>query len=272
MEIAVIGASGFVGSEIANAALDAGHNVIATYSTGRVAQDPARRSLRTVKLDITSSADVFQFFDKHSTIDVVVLACSYLGSDRGLAKLVNEDAAMTVIRALESNKCWPQLVKTSNTSVYEDGPVSGKNEMELSEAATTYRSETRLRGDRIAIAYGGWVLRPHLVLGTNDSWVTPNLRTHGNALMRNNIRNRKHSCIEVRRLAQDTIQIIENGRGRGAVIAAGQDPKAVSELVSLAETLRGAADSRILAVHDLQRVLGQDRWFNTRKFATATRL
>jgi nucleoside-diphosphate-sugar epimerase len=59
--------------------------------------------------------------------------------------------------------------------VYRDGVHRGAVEGELDEGPESITSVTRLGGERLVLAAGGTVLRPHLVYGRGDRWVVPSL-------------------------------------------------------------------------------------------------
>ncbi|MFG2991749.1 NAD-dependent epimerase/dehydratase family protein [Streptomyces sp. NPDC048257] len=68
-----------------------------------------------------------------------------------------------------------RIVQLGTAAVYGDGVHRGVVEGELAEVPGSVTSVTRLAGERLVLAAGGTVLRPHLVYGRGDRWVVPAL-------------------------------------------------------------------------------------------------
>lgn len=68
-----------------------------------------------------------------------------------------------------------RVVQLGTAAVYRDGVHRGAVEGELVEGPVSAASVTRLAGERLVLAAGGTVLRPHLVFGRGDRWVVPSL-------------------------------------------------------------------------------------------------
>ncbi|MBW5487071.1 NAD-dependent epimerase/dehydratase family protein, partial [Streptomyces bambusae] len=68
-----------------------------------------------------------------------------------------------------------RIVQVGTAAVYRDGAHRGAAEGELVEDPGSVTSVTRLEGERLVLAAGGTVLRPHLVYGRGDQWVVPSL-------------------------------------------------------------------------------------------------
>ncbi|MGW4272012.1 NAD-dependent epimerase/dehydratase family protein [Streptomyces seoulensis] len=81
----------------------------------------------------------------------------------GTAALMSEAARAGVGR----------IVHLSTAAVYGPGPHRGTGVDDVVPAPLSVPSRTRLAGEKHALAAGGCVLRPGLVLGQGDRWVVP---------------------------------------------------------------------------------------------------
>ncbi|MFJ7208408.1 NAD-dependent epimerase/dehydratase family protein [Streptomyces sp. NPDC098789] len=68
-----------------------------------------------------------------------------------------------------------RIVQLGTAAVYRDGAHRGEPEGVLPEGPGSVTSVTRLAGERMVLAAGGTVLRPHLVFGRGDRWMVPAL-------------------------------------------------------------------------------------------------
>ncbi|MFF4324677.1 NAD-dependent epimerase/dehydratase family protein [Streptomyces sp. NPDC001568] len=68
-----------------------------------------------------------------------------------------------------------RFVQLGTAAVYRDVPHRGEAEGQLEERPSSPTSVTRLEGERLVLAAGGTVLRPHLVYGRGDIWLVPAL-------------------------------------------------------------------------------------------------
>ncbi|MEV6574394.1 NAD(P)-dependent oxidoreductase [Streptomyces sp. NPDC051577] len=68
-----------------------------------------------------------------------------------------------------------RFVHLGTAAVYRDGPHRGEAEGLLAEEPVSATSVTRLEGERLVLAAGGVVVRPHLVYGRGDTWMVPAL-------------------------------------------------------------------------------------------------
>ncbi|SFL52460.1 Nucleoside-diphosphate-sugar epimerase [Streptomyces pini] len=106
--------------------------------------------------------------------DVLVhLASRITGSEAECAAVNVRGTAALVEEAREAGV--RRIVHLSTAAVYGPGPHRGIGVGETEPAPVSAASVTRLAGEEPALAAGGVVLRPNLVLGAGDRWVVPAL-------------------------------------------------------------------------------------------------
>jgi nucleoside-diphosphate-sugar epimerase len=86
-------------------------------------------------------------------------------NERGTGALLAEARRAGISRFLYLSTC----------AVYGDGVHRGSGESDLVPAPVSATSRTRLAAERMVLAEGGMVLRPHLVYGDGDRHVVPTL-------------------------------------------------------------------------------------------------
>jgi nucleoside-diphosphate-sugar epimerase len=161
MRIAVTGASGFCGGEVARMAAASGHDVICF---GR-RPGPVGRHVRW-----DAARDVPDF----DGIDVVLhLAAAVGDSRRGDFRAVNVDGT----RRLLAGAGGRPVVWVSSASVYRPGPYDGPvREDHPADRQRTAYGRTKAAGERRALDAGAVVLRPRAVYGDGDPHLLPRLR------------------------------------------------------------------------------------------------
>ena len=173
--IVITGATGFIGSAVLDALLDAHPAPRETpprirtlgrrppaHPSEAIAWAPADLAVPGTLKGTCEGADV-----------LLHLACS-LSSDDRTCRAVNvagTDALMT-----EAARAGVQrIIHLSTAAVYGPGPHHGPDVNEVRAAPVSPASRTRLAGEGPALHAGATVLRPGLVTGPGDRWVVPAL-------------------------------------------------------------------------------------------------
>lgn len=168
LRVAVTGASGFCGGEVARAGAAAGADVVCL---GRRAGPVGKH----VHWDATSQAPDL------AGADVVIHLAAAVGDPGARPGAAAEFGAVNVTgaeRLLVAARGKP-VVWVSSASVYdprrgrglvrEDHPIGGQ--------LNAY-GQTKAEGERLALSAGAVVLRPHAVYGPGDPHLLPRLRRH----------------------------------------------------------------------------------------------
>lgn len=167
-KVLLIGASGFIGSRILKALQardDVSVSILARRPTGMV---PAALP-RILVGDLTDQESISRAV---SGADVVINAASYVGSDQNLARQVNQDGVLSVIRACEDGHIG-RLIQISTTAVYGSGPHRAMRASEPQYRPESAASRSRAAADQAVLAAGGIVVRPNLIHGIGDRWFIP---------------------------------------------------------------------------------------------------
>jgi nucleoside-diphosphate-sugar epimerase len=164
MRIAVTGASGFCGGEVARLAAASGAEVLC------VGRRPGPVG-RHVRWDAASETPDL------GGADVVVHLAAAVGDPRRGAEAafwaVNVDGTR---RLLDAAAARP-VVWVSSASVYRPGPYAAAlTEDHPIEAQRTAYGRTKAAGEKLALAAGAVVLRPRAVYGDADPHLMPRLR------------------------------------------------------------------------------------------------
>ncbi|GAB2865603.1 NAD(P)-dependent oxidoreductase [Streptomyces deserti] len=168
VNLLVTGASGFIGSRVAQAAR--GQPAVRVRSLSRRTPPPGTGD-EVVHGDL---ADPRSLRGSCAGTDVLVHCASQIGGDPEVAATVNdlgtralvEDAVRSGVR---------RIVYVSTAAVYGRGPFHGVRPGEVALAPASATSRTRAAAERHVLDAGGLVLRPHLVYGVGDRWVIPGL-------------------------------------------------------------------------------------------------
>ncbi|WP_081736857.1 NAD-dependent epimerase/dehydratase family protein [Arthrobacter sp. MA-N2] len=168
--ILVLGSSGFIGSRVVASLSGSGGAHVVALSRSPVAR---RRNNNVIiaAADISVPGSLIPFL---ANMDVVVHAASYVGSDRGLAREVNERGTGNLIEQCQQAGVR-RVIYVSTCSVYGTGPHRGLRESEADYHPASVTSASRAVAERMILGYGGEVVRPNLVFGAGDRWFVPGL-------------------------------------------------------------------------------------------------
>ncbi|MFF4266257.1 NAD-dependent epimerase/dehydratase family protein [Streptomyces virginiae] len=168
--ILVTGSTGFIGGRVAAAArtLPGARLVVAGRSTGPAEKDPA---VRYVHADLTDSASLYGVCDG---IDIVLHCAARVGGPEHSARAVNEEGTRALLAEAERAGVR-RFVQVGTASVYGRGVFRNAGPEHLPVVPQSPTSRTRAAAERLVLAAGGTVLRPHLVIGAGDRWVVPGL-------------------------------------------------------------------------------------------------
>ncbi|GAB2734501.1 NAD-dependent epimerase/dehydratase family protein [Streptomyces bullii] len=170
VNLLLTGATGFVGSRVADAARR--QDGVRLRSLSRRTPPPGTGA----EADHVHGnlADPRSLYGSCAGADVLVHCASSIGggpetavavNDRGTRALVDEAVRHGVRR----------IVYVSTAAVYGRGPFHGVRPGEVPLAPASATSRTRAAAERHVLDAGGLVLRPHLVYGEGDRWVVPGL-------------------------------------------------------------------------------------------------
>ncbi|MFJ8668554.1 NAD-dependent epimerase/dehydratase family protein [Streptomyces sp. NPDC093600] len=172
--IVLTGATGFVGSHVLRG-LAAAHETdpgITVRALARTA--PESRPAPGVTWTPADLTDPASLRGVMSGADVLVHLASRISGDEAQCAAVNVEGTTALVD--EAVRCGVgRVVHLSTTAVYGAGPHRGIAVNEITPAPVSAASRTRLLGETPALAAGGIVLRPGLVLGAGDRWVVPAL-------------------------------------------------------------------------------------------------
>lgn len=107
-------------------------------------------------------------------IGTVLHLAARIGDDEEECRAVNAEGTRALL-AEAGRAGVRRIVQLGTAAVYRDGAHRGEAEGELLEGPESVTSVTRLAGERMVLAAGGTVLRPHLVYGRGDRWMVPGL-------------------------------------------------------------------------------------------------
>jgi 2-alkyl-3-oxoalkanoate reductase len=166
--VLLVGASGFVGSNILRA-LQTRTDTIVTI----LARRPVETSVSLGATVIVGSlSDPSSLFAATKGINVLINATSYVGSDPDQARRVNLDGTLAVLRACEGSTV-SRIIQISTTAVYGSGPHQGVRPWEVVYGPESVASQSRAMAEQAVMAAGGVVVRPNLIYGCGDRWFIP---------------------------------------------------------------------------------------------------
>ncbi|MEU2395882.1 NAD-dependent epimerase/dehydratase family protein [Streptomyces sp. NPDC007369] len=168
--ILVTGATGFIGGRVAAAArtLPGARLVLASRAAGPDESDPA---VRHVRADLTDPAGLHGLCED---VDIVLHCAARIGGPEQSARAVNEEGTRALLAEAERAGVR-RFLQVSTASVYGRGVFRNAAPEHLPVAPLSSTSRTRAAAERLVLAAGGTVLRPHLVIGAGDRWVVPGL-------------------------------------------------------------------------------------------------
>ncbi|MFI8345191.1 NAD-dependent epimerase/dehydratase family protein [Streptomyces sp. NPDC085639] len=222
-------------------------------------------------------------------VSSVLHLASRIGGSVGELEAVNVEGTRALLG--EARRAGVgRVVQLGTAAVYGDGVHRGVVEGELVERPGSVTSVTRLAGERLVLAAGGTVVRPHLVFGRGDRWVVPGLvGLLGQVPWWVEGGRARLSLVSVDALAGVLAELAVGGGVGGGVLHAGH-PEPVSVRV-LVETVAGAlglglpvgevdlagalewvggAQGGVLARR--VRLVGVDRWYDSGRLWSQVRV
>lgn len=268
--VLVTGASGFIGRHVVRAALTKPAARVRLIHRGPQTFTGAR--IEAVRADLTDPASLKGLCEG---IDAVVHCASRVGGTEQSLHTVNDLGTRALVE--EALSCGVRrIVYVSTAAVHGRGPFR-RAEADLEPAPTSATSRTRAAAERHVLAAGGTVLRPHLVYGTGDRWVVPQLAGLLRLLGAGVACASMHSAVDVGVLAKAAVTAALRKKDLpGAFHVNHPRPLPASALVALVtaqldlpasdmlplERARELADGIPLALHHLE-MLGADHWFGS---------
>nr|WP_193365973.1 NAD-dependent epimerase/dehydratase family protein [Kitasatospora sp. SID7827] len=166
----ITGAAGFLGSHVARAAARHGGALVLAAHHRRPA--PPSAAGVVVRADLGDPASLRGLCDG---VQVLLHCASAVGGSPERNRAVN--ALGTAALLAEAARAGVErVVYVSTASVYGRGRYLGERPEQLTRRPGSPTSRTRAEAEEAVLAYGGTVLRPHLVYGPGDRWVVPGLR------------------------------------------------------------------------------------------------
>ena len=165
--VLLVGASGFIGSAVANALADEGWSTTRLHR--RADEQPAKHSV--LQGDLTDLQSLVRACEGR---DVVINAASFVANDARMQREVNAVGASNLATAARLAGV-SRLVYISTTSVYGGKAPNGTKEVISDVIPRSSLGSSRLAAERATLAVGGVVLRPHLVYGPGDRFFLPPL-------------------------------------------------------------------------------------------------
>ncbi|WP_420077913.1 NAD-dependent epimerase/dehydratase family protein [Streptomyces sp. JL4002] len=164
--VLLTGAAGFVGTPVVARLLEHGVRVRAVVHRAEVAP-----GAEAVPADLARPGSLAGLC---RGVDAVVHLASRIGGTEQECRAVNTGGTAALVA--EAHRAGVRrFVQLGTAAVYGEGPHRGPAEGGLAEAPGSVTSATRLAGERLVLAAGGTVVRPHMVFGRGDRWVIPSL-------------------------------------------------------------------------------------------------
>ncbi|MDF3305797.1 NAD(P)-dependent oxidoreductase [Rhodococcus sp. T2V] len=164
VRVAVVGATGFIGSATVRALASAG---IPCTAVARTPLNPDIPGVLSAQADLTDPASLGSAL---TGADVVIHAASYTGSDPAQCTAVNVGGTGNLLAAARTGS---RVLYVSTIGVYGAGPHSGIGEFDATPAPVSALSASRLTAEHRVLASGGCVVRPGFVHGPGDRWFVP---------------------------------------------------------------------------------------------------
>jgi nucleoside-diphosphate-sugar epimerase len=172
VNLVISGASGFVGSAVAEAADRA-------LAAGRLSG--VRRVARNLAgLPDGAHGFVGDLADPRTLAvalegaHLLIHAAGYRGPDPALQQRVNVEGTRALVDAAHAAGV-DRMILVSTTAVYGSGAHRGEAEGQLTPHPESSLSESRLAAEEIVLSEGGHVVRADLAYGAGDRWVVPGL-------------------------------------------------------------------------------------------------
>ncbi|MFF1560752.1 NAD-dependent epimerase/dehydratase family protein [Streptomyces sp. NPDC058279] len=167
------GGTGFVGSHVTRLLRTSGPDApvlrLFTHRRPTPGDGADARAVETVTGDLTDPASLRGICDGVTT---VVHLAARIGGTHEECRAVNTEGTRALLAEAERAGVR-RFVHLGTAAVYRDEPHRGAAEGVPVEEPSSSTSVTRLAADRLVLAAGGTVLRPHLIYGRGDTWVIP---------------------------------------------------------------------------------------------------
>lgn len=175
-DILVTGATGFVGTAVLRELVARGMGArVRVLARRPVPGWMTEAGVTTWLGDLTDASSLAGLC---TGITTLVHLASQVGGDPALCTAVNEDGTAHVLAEARGSGTTG-VVYLSTCAVYRDGvhrnvaePDCGSGSGPVTDPVSP-TSRSRLAGERLVLAAGGTVLRPHLIHGTGDRHVVP---------------------------------------------------------------------------------------------------
>ncbi|WKX71346.1 NAD(P)-dependent oxidoreductase [Streptomyces sp. XD-27] len=180
LRVLLTGATGFIGSAVARELLDhqAAGRHLSVRALARTLPQGAREQgaeggsgIAWTTGDLSDRASLRQAVEG---VDVLIHLASRISGSEAQCEAVNVHGTAALVEEAVGAGV-ERIVQLSTAAVYGAGPHRGVDVGEVVPAPVSPASRTRLAGEAPALAAGGHVLRPGLVLGAGDRWVVPAL-------------------------------------------------------------------------------------------------
>ncbi|MFI0778062.1 NAD-dependent epimerase/dehydratase family protein [Streptomyces sp. NPDC021212] len=173
--IALIGATGFVGSAVLNDLLrhtePAHHAPLRIRILGRRPTPQTSQQLTWQHADLAEPATLHRACQD---MDILLHLAPHIGPDEDTCRSIN-DIGTKALMAEAARAGVRRIIHLSTSAVYGPGPHDGIDVDAVTPAPHSPASRTRLAGERHALAADATVLRPGLITGRGDRWVVPAL-------------------------------------------------------------------------------------------------
>lgn len=174
--ILVTGGCGFIGSNLVNGFVEAGHDVTVLDLGGK----PFRNDVRFLNINICDKQAVI---DACAGMDTIVHNASIVHTKHNQEEVVwavNHSGSLNIIEACKAHKI-PRLVYISSASaVYEGNDIiHGDETLPYSRISQAPYADSKIQAERDILAFSGktvtqaCAIRPHVVFGAGDNRFMP---------------------------------------------------------------------------------------------------
>lgn len=161
--VALTGATGFIGSRVADGLLEHGADVTALT---RNAERPFPRGITPVAADLESGEGLLEALAGR---EILLHVASYVGSDERMQHHVNVRGTERLLAAARGAGV-SRIVYLSTAGVYGGALGAGGDEAQLRPSPRSALSRSRREAEIRVEAAGGTVVRPNMVVGAGDTW------------------------------------------------------------------------------------------------------